>query len=63
MVDDEDDDESDDPLAKGIDSVGWMPTVVGARDVQTPKLTQKNSEFLPLFPLGGIVYTPNSERT
>ena len=25
-------------------------------------LTQKDSEIIPLFPLGGIVYTPNSEH-
>lgn len=30
--DDEDEDE-DDPLGKGIDSVSWLPSVIGARSV------------------------------
>jgi Lon protease-like protein len=62
--DDEDDDDLDDlePLAEGIDSVSWLPTVLGGKgDGET--LTRKGSELIPLFPLGGIVYTPNSEHT
>ena len=69
MVDDDDEDEDDDeydeeegPLADGIDSVSWLPTVLGAKDIENPKISRDDSEFLPLFPLGGIVYTPNSEH-
>lgn len=67
-MDDEDEDDEDDeddennPLAKGVDSVSWLPTVVGAKDVDNPQITRENAQFLPLFPLGGIVYTPNSEH-
>jgi hypothetical protein len=65
--DDEDEEEEDDdtaePLSKGIDSVSWLPTVVGAKSSDKGvQLTQRDSEILPLFPLGGIVYTPNSQR-
>lgn len=62
--DDEEDweDEDDGPLSEGIDSVSWLPTVVGAQDVESPQITKEGAEFLPLFPLGGIVYTPNSEH-
>jgi len=63
---DEEDDEEEDfangPLSDGVDSVAWLPTVLGASDVTDPKITQADAEFLPLFPLGGIVYTPNSEH-
>mmetsp|Transcript_10445 Transcript_10445/g.13823 ORF Transcript_10445/g.13823 Transcript_10445/m.13823 type:complete len:485 (+) Transcript_10445:82-1536(+) len=72
MDDDEDDDEDDEddedeyedvgPLGRGVDSVAWLPTAAGARDDENPKITKEDSEFLPLFPLGGIVYTPNSEH-
>lgn len=68
MVDDEDDededeyDDDDGPLSDGIDSVSWLPTVLGAKDIENPKISRDDSEFLPLFPLGGIVYTPNSEH-
>lgn len=69
MDDDEDDDddyydsESKDPLANGVDAVAWLPSAVGSqRQKGDEKLTQKDSEILPLFPLGGIVYTPNSEH-
>lgn len=68
MVDDDDDDEYDDdeeeegPLAHGIESVSWLPSVVDSKDIQSPKISQEDGEFLPLFPLGGIVYTPNSEH-
>ena len=68
MVDDDDDEEDDDydeeewPLADGIDSVSWLPSVIDAKDIDNPKISRDDSEFLPLFPLGGIVYTPNSEH-
>lgn len=58
---DEDDETGEDPLANGVESVSWLPSVLtsspGSED-----LTQDESEMLPLFPLGGIVYTPNSEH-
>ena len=61
--DDEEDDEDEvNPLSNGVESVSWLPSVVGAKDVEDPKITRAKSEFLPLFPLGGIVYTPNSEH-
>jgi Lon protease-like protein len=65
MVDDDEDDEFDEvegPLANGIESVSWLPSVVGAKDIDNPNITNKGAEILPLFPLGGIVYTPNSEH-
>ena len=63
--DDEDDDEDDDdlnPLGKGVDSVSWLPTVMGK--IKSAELTniQDGAEVLPLFPLGGFVYTPNTEH-
>lgn len=84
--DEEEDDDDDDsfdvdennPLARGIDSVSWLPSVNTAttspppprRSVIDPASatttdndnTSSNTEILPLFPLGGIVYTPNSEH-
>lgn len=68
MVDDEDEDDDFDleeergPLADGVDSVSWLPSVVDAQDIDNPQISRDDSEFLPLFPLGGIVYTPNSEH-
>lgn len=65
MTDDDDDDDYDEvegPLADGIDSVSWLPSVVDSKDIDDPKITRDDSEILPLFPLGGIVYTPNSEH-
>ena len=70
MVDDDEEDEDEDdeydedegPLADGIDSVAWLPSVIGAKDIENPKISRDDSEILPLFPLGGIVYTPNSEH-
>jgi len=62
---DEDDDFDDDkgPLANGIDSVSWLPTVDGAKGDNMPiDSTTEGSEILPLFPLGGFVYTPNTEH-
>mmetsp|Transcript_7314 Transcript_7314/g.15657 ORF Transcript_7314/g.15657 Transcript_7314/m.15657 type:complete len:465 (-) Transcript_7314:148-1542(-) len=63
--DDEDDDDDDDkgPLAKGIDSVSWLPSVAGAKGDNMPiTSTKEGSEIIPLFPLGGFVYTPNTEH-
>ena len=34
--DEEDDDELDGPLSKGVDSVAWLPTVIGAESVEAP---------------------------
>lgn len=68
QLDDDDEEDEDDsdvgrgPLSKGVDSVSWLPTVVGAKGDGNAALTQKDSEIMPLFPLGGIVYTPNSEH-
>jgi Lon protease-like protein len=77
-VDDQDEEEEDDdlddedalvddfeqPLSKGVDSVSWLPSLVNAKkgeDISESKIA-RDSEILPLFPLGGIVYTPNSEH-
>jgi len=63
MVDDDDDDDNDDePLSKGIDSVSWLPTVVNGSSPKNLDTIREGAEILPLFPLGGIVYTPNSEH-
>ena len=32
---DDDDDDFDEPLSKGVDSVSWLPTVVAAKSVET----------------------------
>ena len=58
------------PLARGIDSVNWLPSVYDSspsRSVFDSATTGEEeegalTENLPLFPLGGIVYTPNSEH-
>jgi Lon protease-like protein len=63
--DDEDDefeyDDDEEPLSAGINSVSWLPAVIGAK-ASGEALTQRDSEIIPLFPLGGIVYTPNSQH-
>lgn len=62
---DDDDDEVDalEPLAEGIDSVSWLPTVKGVKAVAASSdATHPGAELIPLFPLGGIVYTPNSQH-
>ena len=51
-----------DPLGDGIDSVSWLPTVNGKRGEVVFGPSQDSDKTLPLFPLGGIVYTPNSEH-
>lgn len=61
--DDEDDNEEDEPLSKGIDSVSWLPSTAGGKPESTEASGSiEGAEVLPLFPLGGIVYTPNSEH-
>ena len=61
--DEDDDDDEDEPLSRGIDSVSWLPTLIGATG-SVPEMDEspEGAEVLPLFPLGGIVYTPNSEH-
>ena len=69
--DDEDDDDEDDidplePLANGIDSVSWLPSVKDTKTSTSSSSSSEehpNAELIPLFPLGGIVYTPNSQHT
>lgn len=66
-------DDENNPLARGIDSVSWLPSVVDAappaRSVFDAAAAAEEAavegatETLPLFPLGGVVYTPNSEHT
>lgn len=60
MVDDDNTDEELDPLSNGVDSVSWLPSLTeqSSTSVETPD----GAEILPFFPLGGIVYTPNSEH-
>jgi hypothetical protein len=64
--DEDDDDDVDDIFSKGVDSVAWLPTVKNARGIESVDTAgssvTKGSELIPLFPLGGIVYTPNSEH-
>lgn len=59
------------PLARGVNSVSWLPSVLGsdpsrsvfdAAAASTDDDDDETTETLPLFPLGGIVYTPNSEH-
>ncbi len=61
MVDEDDDEEDFDPLGDGVDSVGWLPPLSSTTD-SPPAEVRDGAEILPLFPLGGIVYTPNSEH-
>lgn len=60
--DDEDDyeGEDEDPLGDGVNSVKWLPSIT-ATDVPATESSEE-SEVLPFFPLGGIVYTPNTEH-
>jgi len=72
----EDDDDLDsygyeddyEPLGDGVDSISWLPPLAPTPDsppTPPPKITttsSPDSKVLPLFPLGGIVYTPNSEH-
>lgn len=59
--DDSMDHDVDEPLANGVDSVNWLPTVIGAKSSEPD--SNEDTDVLPLFPLGGMVYTPNSEHT
>ncbi len=79
LDDDEDEDDEDDdddeidplePLANGIDSVSWLPSVKDTKTSTSSSSSSSssseehpNAELIPLFPLGGIVYTPNSQHT
>eukprot|EP00580_Thalassiosira_gravida_P016108 CAMPEP_0201668092 /NCGR_PEP_ID=MMETSP0494-20130426/17904_1 /ASSEMBLY_ACC=CAM_ASM_000839 /TAXON_ID=420259 /ORGANISM="Thalassiosira gravida, Strain GMp14c1" /LENGTH=478 /DNA_ID=CAMNT_0048148313 /DNA_START=122 /DNA_END=1555 /DNA_ORIENTATION=+ len=64
------DDDENNPLSRGVDSVTWLPSVYDASpsrsvfDAATTASIEEEgvTETLPLFPLGGIVYTPNSEH-
>ncbi|KAG7341131.1 Lon family ATP-dependent protease [Nitzschia inconspicua] len=61
--DEEEEEEKKGPLSKGIDSVSWLPSVIGAKGDNVPITSaKKGNEILPLFPLGGFVYTPNTEH-
>jgi len=64
-------DEESDPLEDGVDSVQWLPSLksysTSTSDITSSSSSgssdsNENSEILPFFPLGGIVYTPNSEH-
>ena len=59
--DEDHDDDDDEPLSQGVNSVQWLPSVIGAKTVPEAG-DQTDAQVLPLFPLGGIVYTPNSEH-
>jgi Lon protease-like protein len=61
-ADEEDDDEEEeyDPLEDGVDSIDWLPSITSPAAASAP--TSDDAEILPFFPLGGIVYTPNSEH-
>ena len=67
-LDDDDEDDLEDydeeePLSAGVDSVSWLPPVQGALSSSGDETSAKeDAEMIPLFPLGGIVYTPNSEH-
>ncbi|KAL3800283.1 hypothetical protein ACHAW5_009865 [Stephanodiscus triporus] len=73
----EDGGEDENPLSRGINSVSWLPSVSGPRPPPSRSILDSSddddddddddvaggkTETLPLFPLGGIVYTPNSEH-
>ena len=66
-------DDDNNPLSRGIDSVSWLPSVSSSSPSRSVFDSAMNTsddddeegpltETLPLFPLGGIVYTPNSEH-
>lgn len=56
-----DDGLDEEPLSKGIDSVSWLPSVMGQKSEAVTGV-RENADVLPLFPLGGIVYTPNTDH-
>lgn len=47
------------PLAEGIDSVKWLPSLKNEKS-ETISSFRQGAEIIPFFPLGGIVYTPHS---
>lgn len=51
----------EDPLMKGIESVSWLPSVMGQKS-EVVTGVREDADVLPLFPLGGIVYTPNTNH-
>ena len=55
------DDEKYEPLKNGIDSVSWLPSL-GSQEQSPITDVPDGAEILPLFPLGGIVYTPHTEH-
>ena len=67
-------DDDENPLSRGIDSVSWLPHLSGPRPPPLRSIFDSSSsddddddmegitETLPLFPLRGIVYTPNSKH-
>lgn len=59
LASDDDSSSDDEPLSRGVNSVSWLPSVSDSKGSisEIPK-----GEILPLFPLGGIVYTPNSQH-
>ncbi|GFH48417.1 hypothetical protein CTEN210_04893 [Chaetoceros tenuissimus] len=59
--DEEEEDDQDDPLADGVDSIFWLPSISSSKS-DTISGVRDGAEVLPFFPLGGIVYTPNSEH-
>ena len=59
--DEEEEEDQDDPLADGVDSISWLPSISSSKS-DTISGVRDGAEVLPFFPLGGIVYTPNSEH-
>ena len=47
------------PLADGVDSVRWLPSLTNQKS-ETISAIRDGAKVLPFFPLGGIVYTPHS---
>lgn len=57
---DGDEDEEEEVFEKGLDSLAWLPTVVGAT---APNFESGDGrENLPLLPLEGVVYIPCTEQ-
>lgn len=65
------DDDENNLLSRGINSVGWLPSLFDSSPSRSTfdsatsgddSEDEGMTETLPLFPLGGIVYTPNSEH-
>ena len=54
-------DEEYDPLKDGVESVSWLPSLDSQKQSPITEVPD-GAEILPLFPLGGIVYTPHSEH-